>query len=717
MGRLRIAVLLFSLGIGFPVFAQTTSVSATAITDAGSVVWKNGTYNFQFVPSPVNPFGPYLQNGAPFNTSQVISGSLDNAGSFTQAVPDNKMITPAGSGWKFTVCPAATSPCFTTTFTITGASQVISVTPPAIQISMTTPPPGASAYTDSEIIGARQGQFYWNLTDNTLHICQLPVCTWVSLVTSPNGLANVNVNNVFVGNNSFPNLVSPTIGPSLSQQHSIPAVASDVFGLLAAVQTFTNKTLNGGTLSGIFGGNPAFSGLLTGNSINGVLGISNFGIKCDGVTDDSAGLNLIGTNNPAAGYTVAFPPNAVCVHASSITTWATSNLRIYGNGARLKFTGTGKQISLHNGAGEVDNVYIDGLILQGNPSATYNLWNDTAFGRGYLQIIEAQDATTACFYMGNVQLERLDLTCSKVKATAMGVPQVTQPTNGLIAGDTGSFFFANNRDVKLTLEGTTGTGTGLLCNHCSNQNYFYGTVEGWSVGVQDNFSTGSSGNIFSLDLESNTTDANANAPDTFLNMTSLGTFNVGASTQGGVLIGGVYQTVVLGAGRIGWSFMNLTYNQAQTSGTFGGTIASSDLILNVANRSGGAQLPNQFPAAQLIANQGAVCTNGELALSAGWQSTGSATVTAVSGTGQTCSWTITTGTTTAANPTVTDTLTNALPAATTVCELNIHGGTHTAAAGEGFQQTTLSATAPVFTFNGTPTAGGTTYFVTRRCGP
>ena len=118
-----------------------------------------------------------------------------------------------------------------------------------------------------------------------------------------------------------------------------------------------------------------------------------------------------------------------------------------------------------------------------------------------------------------------------------------------------------------------------------------------------------------------------------------------------------------------------------------------------------------------IADQGTPCTNGELALSAGWQSTGSATVTAVSGNGQTCSWTITTGTTTAANPTITDTLTNALPAATTVCEMNIHGGTHTAAAGEGFQQTTLSATAPIFTFNGTPTAGGTTYFITRRCGP
>lgn len=122
-------------------------------------------------------------------------------------------------------------------------------------------------------------------------------------------------------------------------------------------------------------------------------------------------------------------------------------------------------------------------------------------------------------------------------------------------------------------------------------------------------------------------------------------------------------------------------------------------------------------AALYTADQGSICTNGELALSAGWQSTGSATVTAVAGNGQTCSWTITTGTTTAANPTVTDTLTNVLPAATTVCEMNIHGGTHTAAAGEGFNQTALSATAPVFTFNGTPTAGGTTYFVTRRCGP
>jgi hypothetical protein len=122
-----------------------------------------------------------------------------------------------------------------------------------------------------------------------------------------------------------------------------------------------------------------------------------------------------------------------------------------------------------------------------------------------------------------------------------------------------------------------------------------------------------------------------------------------------------------------------------------------------------------------ISDQGSACTNGELALSAGWAVTGSSSVTAAAGNGQTCSWTITTGTTTSANPTVTDTLTNALPTATTVCWMIVNGGSHTPVVGAGtedaFRQTTLSATAPVFTFEETPTPAGTTYFVTRGCGP
>jgi hypothetical protein len=115
--------------------------------------------------------------------------------------------------------------------------------------------------------------------------------------------------------------------------------------------------------------------------------------------------------------------------------------------------------------------------------------------------------------------------------------------------------------------------------------------------------------------------------------------------------------------------------------------------------------------AEFIANTGTVCTNGELALSANWGA--SATATLVAGTGQTCQWTITANGTTGANPTVTDTLTNALPAATTVCDMRMVGGTGTATL---INQTSLSATAPIFTFGGTPVSLST-YIVVRRCGP
>lgn len=40
-----------------------------------------------------------------------------------------------------------------------------------------------------------------------------------------------------------------TIGPNGSQQHTIPAVASDTVALIAAAQTLTNKTISGGTIS------------------------------------------------------------------------------------------------------------------------------------------------------------------------------------------------------------------------------------------------------------------------------------------------------------------------------------------------------------------------------------------------------------------------------------------------------------------------------------
>lgn len=115
---------------------------------------------------------------------------------------------------------------------------------------------------------------------------------------------------------------------------------------------------------------------------------------------------------------------------------------------------------------------------------------------------------------------------------------------------------------------------------------------------------------------------------------------------------------------------------------------------------------------QFIADQGIACTNDELALSTGWGTTPK--VTGAVGTGQTCEWTITAGGAgIGASPTITDTLTNPLPSASTVCDMHLVGGTGTATL---IDEITLSATAPVFSFSGTPLAGST-YKVLRRCGP
>lgn len=67
----------------------------------------------------------------------------------------------------------------------------------------------------------------------------------------------------FTGSMSFTNaspIVSAKIGPAAGQQHTIPAVTSDTVALIAASQTFTNKTYSGGAFTGTLSGNHTLSG-------------------------------------------------------------------------------------------------------------------------------------------------------------------------------------------------------------------------------------------------------------------------------------------------------------------------------------------------------------------------------------------------------------------------------------------------------------------------
>ena len=163
---------------------------------------------------------------------------------------------------------------------------------------------------------------------------------------------------------------------------------------------------------------------------------------------------------------------------------------------------------------------------------------------------------------------------------------------------------------------------------------------------------------------------------------------------------------------------NLVGNNLQgwaTAGcvTLASTYALGNSNCNSAITSGSLDVTTSSVSATVVtAGHGAPCTNGELALGSGWGST--ASVSAAKGLSQTCEWTITAnGSGIAANPQITDNLVNGLTSNSTVCDVRMVGGTGTTTL---IDQTTLSSTAPVFTFGGTPAAGAT-YKVVRRCGP
>jgi hypothetical protein len=166
-------LLLLILGCALRAQAQSTTVSGT-VTDAGSQAWAGGAYSFTFVPNPQFPVGPYTWTGG--TLTNVISGTLDGSGHYSQSVPSNTAITPAGSKWILQVTPNATWPSTSTPGTpIAGGTQTLNVTPAAIAINLSSSPVGSftRAYTDGEITTAPLGGQYYNVTFGAVRVCNV----------------------------------------------------------------------------------------------------------------------------------------------------------------------------------------------------------------------------------------------------------------------------------------------------------------------------------------------------------------------------------------------------------------------------------------------------------------------------------------------------------------------------------------------------------------
>jgi hypothetical protein len=154
--------------LAIPAFGQSTTVSGQ-ITDAGSQAWSAGTFQFLFVPNPQYPASQYTWTGGAFNPNQPITGTMNGSGAYSVSIPSNTAISPINSQWLVKFCPQANpAQCYTTAaVTITGSTQTLNATPPAIQVQ-----PGALsvAYSDSEIVGFVEGSIYWNVTIPALRI-------------------------------------------------------------------------------------------------------------------------------------------------------------------------------------------------------------------------------------------------------------------------------------------------------------------------------------------------------------------------------------------------------------------------------------------------------------------------------------------------------------------------------------------------------------------
>lgn len=166
---------------------QYTTVTATLL-DSSAQVWANASWTTEFS-KPAGNNGPFNNNGVPITANQ--NGVANASGVFTVVLDNNLAVSPAGSGWKFTICPNATvALCNTIVLTIFGTSVDVSsqlnavLTVPVVNTTQII----ARAYNDTEV-NASYGALYINSISNTLKQCIQINCNgsgWASFGVSSN---------------------------------------------------------------------------------------------------------------------------------------------------------------------------------------------------------------------------------------------------------------------------------------------------------------------------------------------------------------------------------------------------------------------------------------------------------------------------------------------------------------------------------------------------
>lgn len=160
---------------------------------------------------------------------------------------------------------------------------------------------GITGSTDDLLVVNNTGSTIFETPAGTVNMVHGGHILWATNNTNDVGATATRTRTIYVGTS----IVSPTIGPTAAQQHTLPAVASDTIALIGAGQTYvspvlTTPTINGGALAGTFSGSVTFSGTIALSSAGLALSITNNAtiggtLGVTGVATLSGGGALTGT--------------------------------------------------------------------------------------------------------------------------------------------------------------------------------------------------------------------------------------------------------------------------------------------------------------------------------------------------------------------------------------------------------------------------------------
>lgn len=404
-----------------------------------------------------------------------------------------------------------------------------------------------------------------------------------------------------------------------------------------------------------------------------------------------------GTYSLNTGWTITDKTNVGIIGPPGTT------ISITAGSAGFKVDGNG----LTNGS---TDIYIENIEFKGSASVTEAVFFKKVARSTFLNL-KARDATTAIlcqFCISNTfirpKVSSNDAAFGTVPETGLRFDQISAPSDGS----------ANNTVIGGIFEGiTASTGRGIYCVSGFGNTFVGGTSEGNDVGIELAANCGN--NSFNyMDLESNTTDFIAYSRDNvLLSMRSTGTTNLKTDGSGlglhNRLIGGQYNQITIDTNVANTHLEALGYNFAGTGAvTDNGTGTTRLRIYDKVSATYDADVVGltSIKAQRFRASQATALVTGDFgSLSGGWGTTASISAIAANSRDQDFEVSIaSSGTGQGANPTVTFTFKNGTftTAPVLVCQRN-----DTLATAGRFAQTTLSATAPVFTFVGTPVAGET----------